>query len=408
MDNAGRTVVVAGGGYSGVMAANRVRGRLPKTDRVVLVTPQVGLTQRIRLHERAVHGTDVSVPYERLLARGVEQVPGKLVGLSAAAGCVTIEHDGKTRELGYSALILAMGSELRPRIPIASRYALALYDEAHALQLSAALPKQPEGARVSIVGGGLTAIELASEIAETYPQLRVEMLCDRFAEGLTQGAPGARQALLDELTALGVQVREGARVRALEQNAVVLEDGTREACAMSVLASGFNAVPLPAAFGLGAASRPDGRIEVDAQLRAAGTTDVFVAGDLAAPPAHTIGAGLATTRMACATAIPLGAHVADQVARLLLGQPLQPYSMKYAAQCVSIGRRRAVVLFVDADDKPTGRLVRGRKAAFIKEGICRMVVGALRLERWLPGLYSWPKAAGPKLLAADALSNVES
>ena len=60
-------------------------------------------------------------------------------------------------------------------------------------------------------------------------------------------------------------------------------------------------------------------------------------------------------------------------------------------------------MFVDADDRPSGRLVRGRKGALIKEGICRMVIGAIRLERWLPGLYSWPRAAASaKLIAARA------
>jgi NADH dehydrogenase FAD-containing subunit len=102
----------------------------------------------------------------------------------------------------------------------------------------------------------------------------------------------------------------------------------------------------------------------------------------------------------------MGAHAADQVVRLLSNQPLAPYSFRYAAQCVSIGRRRAVALFVDADDRPTGRLVRGRRAALIKEGICRMVVGALRLERWLPGLYTWPRGPMPVKLIASAAEQI--
>jgi NADH dehydrogenase FAD-containing subunit len=314
---------------------------------------------------------------------------------------LSVELDGETRPLHYHALVLALGSELRSRIPSASPLALALCDEHHALQLAAALPKLADGQRVIVVGGGLTAIELAAEIAERYPRLRVEMFADKFAEGLTQGSPAARQALLEDLVQLGVFVREGVRVRALEAHAALLEDGSRLDCGVAVLASGFSATPLSASFEL--PLRADGRVEVDAQLRVAGIPNVFVSGDLAAPPAQIVGNGLATTRMSCAMAMPMGAHAADQVVRLLRGAPLQPYSIRYAAQCVSLGRRRAVALFVDADDRPTGRLVRGRQGALIKEGICRMVIGALRMERWLPGLYTWPRAAtSAKLITAPA------
>jgi NADH:ubiquinone reductase (H+-translocating) len=403
MDNTGRTVIVAGGGYSGVLAANRVRGKLSSRDRVLLVTPGTSMTHRVRLHERAVHGTDVSLPYARLLARGVEQVPGKVLGVDPSRSEIEVAIGDDKGELHYDSLILALGSELRPRIPTASPFAHALRDEAHAAQLAAALPGLHAGARVVIVGGGLTAIELATEIAEAYPKLQVEMLSMKFAEGLTEGSPDARDALLDELFRLNIQLREGVRVQALEPTAVLLEDGSRIECAVSVLASGFTAAPLPASFAL--PLRADGRVEVDESLRVPGFANVFAVGDLAAPPHETIGSGLGTTRMSCACAMPLGAHAADQVARQLRGQPLQPYSMKFAAQCVSIGRKRAVALFVDADDKPTGKLVRGRNGALIKEGICRMVVGAMRLERWLPGLYTWPRgsaASKTKLFAAAA------
>jgi NADH dehydrogenase len=389
----GRTVVVAGGGYSGVMAANRVRGKLSSKDRVVLVTKGDALTHRVRLHERAVHGTSVSLPYQRLLARGVEHVSAKVMGVDAAHGTLELEHG----RLCYDALVLALGSELRSRIPSVSPLAYALCDEQHAMQLAATLPGLPDGARVFVVGGGLTAVELAAELAERYPQLRVTLLAQRFAEGLTDGSPLAREALLSDLAKLGVEVREGVRVQALEASAVLLEDGTRLDCAVAVLASGFVAAPLSASFAL--PRRADGRIEVDEDLRVTGVPNVFVVGDLAAPPAASIGTGQATTRMSCASALPMGVHAAEQVSLLLRGAPLQPYAFKYSAQCVSLGRRRAMLVFVDADDKPTSRVLRGRAAVLIKEGICRGVIGALRLARWVPDLYT---ARRTPLLASNA------
>jgi NADH dehydrogenase FAD-containing subunit len=376
------------------LAANRLRRKLGATHRVVLVAPEQALIHRVRLHQCAVHGTSVRQPYRRVLASGVEHVQARVVGLDARSSVVRLAADPQPGPLRFDALILAMGSALRPSLPCASRFALALSDDVRAQELAQALPSFASGSRVVVVGAGLTGIELATELAEAYPQLVVELVAERFAQGLLQGDPAAREHLLREVRALGVQVREGARVRALESSAVLLADGTRLECVASILACGMEAC----AAGLGGTLNTgrDGRVEVDEHLRVAGLERVLVAGDLAAPPASGIGSGLGTTRMACASAMPMGAHAADQVVRLFAGEPLQPFKFQYKLQCVSLGRKRGLVISVDGDDRPSGQLVSGYKAALIKEGICRMVIGALRLERMLPGAYMWPRPARAK------------
>jgi NADH dehydrogenase FAD-containing subunit len=141
---------------------------------------------------------------------------------------------------------------------------------------------------------------------------------------------------------------------------------------------------------LGLAASPDGRVAVDAYLRVRGLANVFAVGDLAAPPVESVGSGLATTRMGCVSAMPMGAHAADQVGRQLRGLPLVPFGFRYFVQCISVGRRRGVIVSVDADDRPTGRSLRGARAALVKELVCRFVLSAIRLERLFPGLYAWP------------------
>jgi NADH dehydrogenase len=224
-------------------------------------------------------------------------------------------------------------------------------------------------------------------MAEAYPQLQVELLASELASGL---AGPARDALHAGLTELGIRVREGVRVTELAADAAVLDDGERVPAHVSVLAGGFVAQPLAAAFGL--ATRSDGRLHADEHLRALGTENIFLAGDLAAPPRAAIGSGLDSTRMACATAMPLGAHVADQIARKLRGRPLVPFRYGYLIQCISLGRKNGLVAFVDSDDRPSGRVIRGRTAAMIKESICRFVIGGLKLERLFAGAYAWPHA----------------
>jgi NADH dehydrogenase len=394
-------VIVAGGGYAGVLAANRVHGRLRERARVLLVTPDESLTERIRLHQLAASGTEITQPYSRLLAPGIERIAAHAVDVQAQANKLAIDDGAGVRWLEYDALILSLGSHLTSRVPMASPLSAALSGVSQARELSRALSQCASGARVQVIGGGLTAIELSAEIAEAHPRLEVELLAQRVAEHLDGPA---RDALLDELQQLGVSVREQVMVERVSERGAVLTDGTLLPAAISVLASGFEPTPLPAASSLPRGA--DGRVLVDPQLRVRGTDNVFAAGDFAAPPAECVGSGVRSTRMGCVNAMPLGAHAADQVARLLAREPLQPFHTSYMIQCISIGRRRGVVVFVDRDDQPTGRVIRGRLAALIKELICRFVMGGMRLERRIAGVYAWPEMRGPAMLPkpADSLS----
>lgn len=388
-----KTVVVVGGGYAGVLAANRLAAKARGRARVVLVSVGDSLVERIRLHEAATHGRYVSRALDALLHQHVERIDAKLVGLEAAGRAITIERASGSAQLTYDALILAMGSRMASSLPASSEHAFALASEAQAHALARALPALPRGAHVAVVGGGLTAIELASEIAETYPALAVGMYTSELAPAL---AGPARDAIARALREAGVTIHTGQRVSALDSDGVRMTDGSLVLAAVSVLAAGFQPTALPPELGLPQDSH--GRVPVDEALRVAGMEGVFVAGDLAAPPARCAGSGLLGARMGCATALPQGAHAADQALRMLDGQAPKPYHFDYAAQCISVGRKRGVIVWVDADDKPTGKLVTGRAGAVLKELVCKFVMGALRLERLFGGLYSWPGKSGARAL----------
>jgi NADH dehydrogenase FAD-containing subunit len=381
-----RPVVVAGGGYAGVLAANRLVGRVGSAARIVLVTPGDSLTDRVRLHEAAARARPVQHALDKLLHPRIERIDARLVSIDPAGRSIALERTPGAREqLGYAALILALGSRFAAPIPAHSPHAFALRDAASALAMARALRRLPDAAQVAVVGGGLTAVELAAEIAEARRTLRVALVT---SELLPQLEGPARDAVRQALGALGVEIREGCRVAALEHDALRFADGSRWPVALSVLASGF--VPAAQANELGLPASSDGRVAVDEYLRVRGLDNVFAVGDLAAPPAESVGSGLATTRMGCVSAMPMGAHAADQVLRLRNGQALLPFGFRYFVQCISLGRRRGVIVSVDADDRPTGRRLRGARAALVKELVCRFVLSAIRLERLFPGLYAWP------------------
>jgi NADH dehydrogenase len=380
-----KTVIVAGAGYAGVLAANRLAGKLGDRARILLVSPTATLIDRIRLHEAAARGRQVEHALDTLLERRVVRLEARLVGIDPARRQISVEGGGARESLGYDALVLALGSRFAATIPAHSEHAFALAQPAAAHALARRLTSLPHAAPVAVVGGGLTAVELAAEIAEAHPRLEVSLYTGELLPAL---AGPARDALRAALTSAGVAVHEGCRVAELEPHALRFVDGTRRAVEVSVLAAGF--APASGAAELGLPEREDGRVAVDEHLCVRGLDAVFAVGDLAAPPADSVGNGLRTTRMGCASAMPMGAHAADQIVRLFEGRPLQPYHFQYLLQCISVGRRRGVIAFVDADDRPSGRVLAGRRGALLKELVCRFVIGALRLERLMAGLYAWP------------------
>ena len=77
-------VVVLGGGYAGVMAANRLETRDDVT--VTLVNPRPHFVERIRLHQMVVDGDPATQTFTTVLNSGVHVVVDSAEHIDAAAG----------------------------------------------------------------------------------------------------------------------------------------------------------------------------------------------------------------------------------------------------------------------------------------------------------------------------------
>ena len=75
-------VVVIGGGYAGVMAANRLTRRDDVT--VTLINPRPTFVERIRLHQLVGGSHDAVVDYREVLAEGVRLVVDTVTRIDAA------------------------------------------------------------------------------------------------------------------------------------------------------------------------------------------------------------------------------------------------------------------------------------------------------------------------------------
>jgi NADH dehydrogenase FAD-containing subunit len=282
--------------------------------------------------------------------------------------------------------VLALGSTTSAPLPGIAEHAVRL-NNLHELRAASQQVRglAERGGRILVAGGGMTGIEMATELAERFPTLRITLATNgAFGRDYT---PTARAYLRAVFQHMGIDLREHASIGALEAGVAHLADGDTIQFDMCVWSGGFVASPLARAAGL--ATDGSGRVTVDPTLRALGHPEVYVAGDAAAVP---FGAG--TLRMGCVAALPLGAHAGDNIARQARGHELRPFDMGFVIRCISLGRRNGLVQTTDRDDTARQRFFQHKTAAWIKEAICRMTFETVRWEmRSSQRLYAWP--AGP-------------
>ncbi|MEU8664307.1 oxidoreductase, partial [Actinoplanes philippinensis] len=75
-------------------------------------------------------------------------------------------------------------------------------------------------------------------------------------------------------------------------------------------------------------------------------------------------------RMSCASGTPMAWQAADAITARLTGGELPRNTIRYHAQCISLGRRDGIIQVVTADDRATPKALTGRPAARVKELIC--------------------------------------
>ncbi|NVN52152.1 FAD-dependent oxidoreductase [Mycolicibacterium hippocampi] len=379
-------VVVIGGGYAGVMAANRIQGGGAT---VTLVNPRTKFVERIRLHQLAIQNDDAIEEFATLLNPGVRLVVDGAERIDAAAHTVALAS-GAT--LAYDYLVYAVGSTgaVPAGVPGAREFAYPLSELEQAERLRARLADLHVSAPIVVVGGGLTGIEAASEFAEAG---RSVTLVGELGPSLSE--PG-RRSVAKRLHKLGVAVIE-TMVTEVTGSEVALADGRRLPSAATVWTAGFGVPGLAADSGL--ATDGIGRLLTDETLTSIDNPYIVAAGDAAAP------SGL-PYRMSCQAGLPLGAQAANTVLSRIGGVEAADASVPMSAQCISLGRRGGTLQFQHKDDTPTNLYVGGRAGALIKEQVCRWTLKWMRGEAVKPGSYKSQK--GPDRKAALAARESET
>jgi NADH dehydrogenase FAD-containing subunit len=387
-------IVILGGGYAGVLTAQRLRGRLRGADHeITLINARDTFVERTQLHQVMAGQKLRQYPLNPLVSGDHSHfIQATVTALDLNRQQVTIERQGATEQIGYDHLVYALGSQVDlESVPGVREHAYTLSPEgarsavALAPQLTTLAAEQ---AALVVIGGGLTGIETVTELAERYPGLRLTLVTSGSL-GESLSAVGAAY-LRRVMERLGIRVIQGQTVRQLERERLLLGNGEWVSFARVIWAGGFTVPALAREAGLSVNAR--GQIRVDDSFRSLSHPAVFAAGDSAI--LETI-----PLRMACATAMPMAAHTADSIAALLRGEDPQPFRFGYTVRCISLGRRDALVQMVNADDSPREQVITGQVGVWIKQLILQGTVWILHWERGLPGIYNWPRPANPSAQA---------
>jgi NADH dehydrogenase FAD-containing subunit len=368
-------VIVIGGGYAGVMSANRLTQRDDVT--VTLINPRPTFVERIRLHQLVGGSDDAVVDYRDVLAEGIRLVVDSVTRIDASERSVTLATGGT---VDYDYLIYAVGSaSAESGVPGAAEFAYPIASLEAAQRLRSVVDAAPAAAAVTVVGAGPTGIETSAELAELGRA--VTLVCGGVLGPYLH--PRGRRSVAKRLAELGVTILDGpeSTVTAVARDAVQLSNGRKLPSTVTIWTAGFGVPDLAGRSGL--STDAVGRLLTDETLTSVDDVRVVAAGDSAAPSDLPF-------RMSCQAAGPLGAYAADTVLSRIAGEQPAPIGMGFLGQCISLGRRAGTFQFAHSDDTARSLYLGGYVGAKLKQLVCWGTVKQLAMEAHRPGSFFVP------------------
>lgn len=348
-------VVIIGAGFAGLNAAKSLKK--VNVDITIIDKRNFHLFQPLlyQVAAAALNPSDIAYPI-RSIFRFQENVDrillAEVVGLDLDEKTVELE-DGL--ELGFDYLIVATGAshsyfgheEWREFAPGLKTIEDALLIRRRALEAFEQAEKDPGSSgkwlTFVVVGGGPTGVELAGALIEIAvhslsaefraidPGATRVVLVEGADRVLPPYAPSLSASARDQLESLGVEVRTGDAVAAIDDSGVTLVSGERLDAGTVLWAAGVEASALGVM--LGAPTDRAGRVTVEPDLSLPGRSNVFVAGDLAV---------VEDVPGVAPAAMQMGRHVAETIEADLAGTDRSAFSYSDKGSLATIGRARAV------------------------------------------------------------------
>ncbi len=350
-------VVVIGGGFGGLSATTALA---KEGFRVTLIDRHPYNTFHPLLYQVATGGLnpgDVTYSLRYFSARydNVHFRRTTAIGIDHEQRQVLCE-DGV--HIDYDYLVVANGITTNHfGIPGAAENSMSMYTRAEALRvrdmifggietIAGMSEEHTGGFTVVVVGGGATGVEIAGQLAElkshavpnVWPELNPALVRIFLGEmGVVLPAPlhdKLRRYTLRELVKRGVDVRLKTAISAVHPDRVDFDNGQTMSCDLVIWAAGIAGYPMLRDWGLPIGR--GGRVEGPPDLRTINDDRVFAIGDASIIVENPL-------PQLAQPALQTGKHAAEQIARIHLGQPTQPFEYYDKGTMATIGRADAVV-----------------------------------------------------------------
>lgn len=354
-------IVIVGSGFGGMAAARALRRVSAKVTLVDRTNHHLFQPLLYQVATAALSPADIATA-NRVLLRGssnMRVLMAEVTGIDTATRAVLL-RDG--RRLPYDYLVLATGAaysffghdEWREHAMVLKSLEDALAIRARLLDAFERAEQSSDPAETrrlltfAIVGGGPTGVELAGTIVELArttlardftcidPQGTRVVLCEAGERLLSAFDPALSAYAADALASLGVEVRTGTAVEAIDSTGLMLGEERIDAGAV-LWCAGTEA--RPAARWLGAEAARNGAVQVETDCSVPGHPEIFAIGDVASFDG---GEGRPLPGLA-PVAKQQGAHVGRLLAARVAGRS-EPGAFRYRdhGTMAVIGRARAV------------------------------------------------------------------
>ena len=375
MTNGRPRVLVLGGGFAGVGAAQQLKDAEAE---VVLVDRHDYHTFQPLLYQLAtglLETTAVGHSLRDLVERQDNTTVHKATVNAVDLDAREVRFD-ELAPMSYDYLVFGLGAEVTFfGTEGAAEHAFPMYTLPHAVRLKDHLLERWEAAdrdrslvddgalNIVVVGGGPTGVETAGAVAELYhgvfakdypslpqDQARV-ILVEAGPELFAMFKPKLREYATKALTDRSVEVMTGALVAAVSPTRVTLKSGDELKAHTLVWGAGLQGNQLVQTLGL--ELQRGNRIGVGPDLALPDHPEVYVLGDVAAIVDEKTQQVLPQLG---SVALQSGEHAGETISRRIAGKKTKPFKYKDKGTMATIGRGAAVVQMLG------GRTLTGKKA----------------------------------------------
>lgn len=358
-------VVIIGGGFGGVKCAQTLRKSLTQDHcEIILFNRENHMVFHPLLAEVAGSSInhDAVAPPLRQFLNQVDCRTETVTQVDLINRRVAFERqDGQSGQLEYDQVVIACGRVVNlGAVPGMSDHAFAFKTVGDAMALRSHTIQQLEFAEVCedvdhrrwalsfvIVGGGFSGVEVAGEINDLvrssrrfYPHIAEDdisvTLIHSGDEILPEISPGLRDFARQKMEKAGVTVLLRSRVSAATGDGIWLQDGRQLRGATVVSAVGTSPSLLVERLN---APKTKGTLLTEADMRLQGIESAWAIGDCASIINAADGRSSPPTAQ---FAERQGRQVAENIVRLMRGQPTHPFAFKPLGQLCTIGRHSAV------------------------------------------------------------------